>query len=513
MSSRFLHKHLSVVFWSAFISVLLSVWCIYIDPIVNNDGIQYFRVADRLLAGQWHQALAIHHWPFYSMLIAVTSKFTGLNVEISAHLLNTALFVLMVVGFIAAVAELGGDRRAVVFAALVILLLPGLNKYRSYVIRDTGYLAFYIWSLVFLFRYWQNLKGKAVWAWLVCTVTAFLFRIEGAAFLLLMPAIMLAYRFRNSNIFRLSASVALAVLGILLVGVFSLWTLSAELGADQAKVLSHPLSSVALAWERIGSELWFKLHALRQEFLGEFSGKYASIVFFLTLTTIVVVEVLRKLVIVYAFLGAHAVWRNLAFPKMTLRPLWGVLIAVNLLILTVFTLTKLFLTGRYTLGLVLTVLLAVPFSLSYFYESWRDHGPGMTSANRWVFPVLALLCVAVGVKGLDRFTDKRYLKTAGRWVAAHSATNENLYSNNRTLIYYSGKPAFRDGAKYDWTETMKIVWDGGWKYYDYLAVQISGKRSDHERRLLNKLGLRPVKTFQNQKGDRVLVFDTKRDTS
>ncbi len=495
------------------VSVLLSVWCVYIDPIVNNDGIQYFRVAERLLSGQWQEAIAIHHWPFYSMLIAATSKLTGLNVEISAHVVNTGLFVLLVAGFMAAVMELGGDRRVVVFAALVILLLPGLNKYRSYVIRDTGYLTFYIWSLVFLFRYWQNPNGRSILAWLICTVTAFLFRIEGVAFLLFMPAIMLAHRFRSSTVYRLSASVTLILLGILLFSVFSLWTVSSELGADQAKVFTHPLSSMALAWERIGSELWFKLHALRQEFLGEFSGKYAYVVFLLTLVTIVVVEVLRKLVIVYAFLGVHAVWRNLAFPQKTLRPLWTALILVNLLILTMFTLTKLFLTGRYTLGLVLTVLLAVPFGLSYFYSCWREQQPGMTSVNRWVFPVLAVICLAVGVKGLDRFTDKRYLKAAGRWVAAHSATNEKLYSNNRALIYYSGKPAFRDGAKYDWTETMRTIWGGGWKDYDYLAVQVSGKRSDHERRLVSKLGLRPVKTFQNRKGDRVLVFKTTSGTS
>ncbi len=508
MSSRFLHEHFLVVFCSAFISVLLSVWCVYIDPIVNNDGIQYFRVAAGLLSGQWQEAIAIHHWPFYSMLIAATSKLTGLNIEISAHVVNTGLFVLLVVGFIAAVVELGGDRRVVVFAALVILLLPGLNKYRSYVIRDTGYLAFYIWSLVFLFRCWQHPTGKSILGWLVCTFTAFLFRIEGVVFLLFMPAIMLAHRFRNSTVYRLSALVTLILLGILLFSVFSLWTLSSELGADQADVLSRPLSSMALAWERIGSELWFKLHALRQEFLGEFSGKYVYAVFILTLITIVVFEVLRKLVIVYALLGIHAVWRDLAFPRMTLRPLWAGLILVNLLILIIFTVTKLFLTGRYTLGLVLTIMLAVPFSLSYFYGRWREHHPGMPSVNRWTFPVLAVICLAVGVKGLDRFTDKAYLKTAGRWVAALSVTNAKLYSNNRTLIYYSGKPAFRDGAKYDWTETMRTIWSGGWKAYDYLAVQVSGKRSDHERRLVSKLGLRPIKTFQNRKGDRVLVFKT-----
>ncbi len=512
MPSRFLHEYFSVVILSAFVSVLLSVWCVYIDPIVNNDGIQYFRVAQRLIDGEWQQAVAIHHWPFYSMLIAATSKVTGLSIELSAHAVNAGLFVLLVVGFIAAVAELGGDRRVVVLAALVILLLPGLNKYRSFVIRDTGYLASYLWSLVFLFRYWKKPEGKSIVAWAACSIAAFLFRIEGAAFLLFMPAVILGRRFSNSALYRLAILVALLLLGIVLFAVFSLWTLSSELGADQAKVFSHPIASLGMAWERITAELWFKLHALRQEFLGEFSGKYAYAVFLFTLITIVVVEVLRKLLLVYGILGVHAYWRELAFPEQALRPLWLALVMVNLLIVSLFTLTKLFLAGRYTLGLVITILLAAPFSIAYFYSSWREPHQRARTVYRWTFPVLAVVLLAVGIKGLDRFTDKRYLKAAGRWVAAHSAPGEKFYSNNRAVIYYSGKPAFRDGAKYDWAETMKTVWSGDWKRYDYIAVQVSGDRPDQEQRLLSKLGMRPIQTFENRKGDRVVLFKTRGGT-
>ena len=30
------------------VSVLLSLWCIHIDHVINNDGIEYIRTAERL---------------------------------------------------------------------------------------------------------------------------------------------------------------------------------------------------------------------------------------------------------------------------------------------------------------------------------------------------------------------------------------------------------------------------------------------------------------------------------
>ncbi len=507
LSRPYSHNYKTILF-GVIGSLLLSAWFVYIDPVVNNDGIRYIRAANKLLDAQWQEAITIHHWPFYSSLIALTSKLTGLQAEGSAHVLNATLYALCVAAFIIAVVELGGDRRTAFIATLVILLLPGLNKYRSFVIRDAGYLAFYMWSLIFLFRFWRTAEPRSLVAWFSCAFTAFLFRVEGLAFLLVVPALLLAHRYHKEPIYvRLVVLVALVFVGVALFAVFSLWMLGSELGMDKTTLFLSPLVSISQSLERVGVELWYKLNAIRQEFLGEFSDQYAYAVFVLTLFTIIVSEVVRKLVIVYAGLFIHAVWKRLAFPNRALIRLWVALIAINILILCVFTLAKLFLPGRYTMGLVLTMMLAIPFSLTYLYSQWVDR-KAVGTVLRWGFPVIVILCVGVGIKGLDRYTDKQYLREAGQWIAAHTLPDDSLYSNNRLLIYYSGKSAFRDGAKYDWAETMRLVWRREWKNFDYLALQVSRKRPDQKNRLTNKLGTAPIEVFRNRKGDQVLIYKT-----
>ena len=48
--SRFVGAVLAVC---SVVSVLLSLWCIHIDHVINNDGIEYIRTAERLADSDW----------------------------------------------------------------------------------------------------------------------------------------------------------------------------------------------------------------------------------------------------------------------------------------------------------------------------------------------------------------------------------------------------------------------------------------------------------------------------
>ena len=154
--ARFVEDHIRIL--AVLISFALSAWAQYSDGIVNRDGILYLEAAAQLEQGQWSAALAVYTWPFYSALIALMSYLTGLGVEPAAHLLDALLFALMVWAFINVVAELGGDRKTLVAAALVVLLAPQLNEHRSDIFRDNGYWAFYLLSLWLFIKYMLRSK-------------------------------------------------------------------------------------------------------------------------------------------------------------------------------------------------------------------------------------------------------------------------------------------------------------------------------------------------------------------
>ena len=150
---------------SVLASIALSAWCVWADPIINNDGVYYLRAATEISAGNWRQALSVYPWPFYSAFIALLGKLPGMDLIGAAHVLNALFAAVLVAGFLSAVYELGGNRTTLIIAALLVLAFPTLNKYRSFIIRDVGYLAFHIWSLCFLFRYWKEKRGRPLVAY------------------------------------------------------------------------------------------------------------------------------------------------------------------------------------------------------------------------------------------------------------------------------------------------------------------------------------------------------------
>ena len=115
-----------------------------------------------------------------------------------------------------------------------------------------------------------------------------------------------------------------------------------------------------------------------------------------------------------------------------------------------------------------------------------------------------VLCFLIGVRGLDVFTDKHYLKQAGRWLQGNMPPDATLFSNNQAVIYYSGRDAYRQDAQYTFQEAMALIWNKQWQEYDFVAVMVG--RRDREQRLLQGMDRQPVARFANHKGDKVLVF-------
>ncbi len=496
-------EHRLIVFMTAVASLVFSAWCIYADPIVNNDGIRYFRAASAFLNGDFSAGVAIYKWPFFSLIIAAVSKLTGLGVEQAAYALNAGLTVLLIIAFLAVVQELGADRPTVIAAAFVILLFPELNKYRSFIIRDTGYLAFYMASLLYLFRYWKTWKPEFFWKWFGCAGLASLFRPEGVVFLTLIP-MMIWMRSQVPLTWRAVQYVLGAALCVMLFAGLSLWLFASEGEAGQLHVLSQPLQALSTAWQQIGTNLWFKLTAIEEEVLTEFSSDYSSVVLLIALLAIVVIEIVRRMSIVYAVIVAHAVRANIAFSEPDAKELWYRLIALNLAVLFAFAAVQLFVVGRYTVALLLTLLLAAPFSLAFLYRRWRAR----TAPRAWLFPAVGALLLILGLESLDVYTDKRFLRAAGHWVRENTAPTATLYGDNQAFIYYSGKPAFRDHARYDWAETMAMIYRQEWRKYDYLGVYVSHKQVQRQARIEQHIGRPATQVFANRKGDRILIFKT-----
>ena len=174
---------------AALASIVLSAWCLFLDNVINSDGVVYLRTAELLSNGDWQTALSSYKWAFYSFLIAGVQLITGLSFEYSANALNAALTALAVAVFLSLVGELGADRKILIAAVVVVLLFPGLNRYRAFIIRDAGYIAFYLLALLLFIKDLKQPRPALRLGWLASIFVATLFRIEGFIFLVALPLV------------------------------------------------------------------------------------------------------------------------------------------------------------------------------------------------------------------------------------------------------------------------------------------------------------------------------------
>lgn len=485
-------------------SVLLSFWAIYLDPVINSDGIGMVRAARYFSTNEWRLGLDVAGQPFYPMLMALLSRITGMSAAYSGYALSAGFHACLAVGFTALVGGLGGGRAAQGLAALVVLLYPALNEVRSYIVSDAAYWAFYVWSLAWFLHYAAEHRRRSLGMWVAMGLTALLFRLEASVFLII-AALWLRVRYTGiRRAWALKIPVVAAAAGVIVC--YALWQQAWQSGAPAEQLLLHPVDHVIGTWHALGRAWRFKLEALGGEFFDRYSLEYDDAALLVTLLLMSGAALVKTLGLLYTALAAYA----LAGLKRVLsgerRYWWGIFTSLSLVLLLVPAFTEFAADKRVTMTAALTILAIVPLLLE---RVWRTRIEGC-GRRPWVFPVILLLVLGSGFKGLDLRTAQYHLRQAGSWLRANVASGSSLYTNNRIVVYYSGLEGYRSGADYSWRHAMNMVHRDQWRDYDYLALEIKKANRHREGILMRNLELKPSRIFTNDLGDRVLLFKTKR---
>ena len=166
--------------WLLALSLLLSLWLVAIDPVINRDAILYLRAAEAYLDQGLLASQALHGRPVLSICIAWLHQLTGLPLLYCGLLLNAAFYAVLVLAFVATVATLGGDRRTQLFAAALILSHPIINEYRSSIMRDPAY--------------WEYKNDAPLWGGVMTTAGGLVFTgtPEGLFIALALPLVLMA---------------------------------------------------------------------------------------------------------------------------------------------------------------------------------------------------------------------------------------------------------------------------------------------------------------------------------
>lgn len=488
----------TIYFTAIIISVLLSYWASVKEVVINPDAICYLLSAQNMSSGLDY---ATHlcdqaHWPFFSMLVFGLASVTKVSYLNSAYLLDGLLSAVSVVSFIAVIQRLNSRTSTLWFAALTILLAHEFNSVREYIIRDHGFWAFYLLSIVCLLQFVRARHVSFAVAWGVSLVIATLFRIEGIIFLLLLPLVIagISSNHRLSTFLKLNA---VTVVLFLIAGVFYL--LHPHQNTDHLGrlgeikfQLQHGLSTIIQN---------FHAHAdiLAQQVLSQYSTHEASVVLFLALAAWYVIYVVGNISLLYAVLVIYA-WckKSIRFDQSAQWVLWSYVI-INVLITTAFLAENMFLTKRYLLALSLTLMVWVPFALDHLYQQWK---PLKCSVISFASVVVVLLFAS---QLIDFGHSKKYIHDAGIWLSENTPANAKIYSNDYQVMYYSnrfGNAIFTKAQEFSHPESIA---SGKWHQYDYLALRMNNKNLVVNGVNATEFGS-PMRVFANKRGDEVNIY-------
>lgn len=233
--------------------------------------------------------------------------------------------------------------------------------------------------------------------------------------------------------------------------------------------------------------------ALATHVLNSFSMHDAGIIFICMLTGWYLINVFSNVSLIYGLLILYAWWKKINFNFSERLAIWAY-ISINVLITVIFLIENMFLAKRYLIALSLVLMLWVPFALEKFIANWR--------IRKWPLVLILFLIGIYGVTGIFSLGySKKYIRTAGDWLAVHTPTDAKIYSNDLQLLFYArhmGNEIFTQGHAF---ENLNSIAHGQWQQYDYLAVRIA-----KNAKVLEEIPLIPIKTFQNKRGDQVLIY-------
>lgn len=494
-----LHRRLTIYFTAAFLSIFLSCWIAGKESVINSDAICYLQSAATMPAGF---QVAMHlcdqaKWPFYSALIFGLASLTKLSYITAANVLNGIFSLLSVITFITIVRLLNNKPRVLWLAALVILLASELNGVRTYIIRDHGFWAFYLLSILFLLQYYRTRLWFLAWGWGLSLIVATLFRLEGAIFLVVIPFSVWLMG-KPQNVSRITLFLQLNTITFI-IGVFlCFWFIFHPMGQDAGRLpelqfqLLHGIHSVLTNFN-------LKAGTVARFVLSPDSAQDARLILFLMLVSWYVLSVVSNLSLIYSVLVVYA-WKNknLSADKSTHWVLWSYIV-VNIMVTGMFLVEHLFLSKRYLIALSLVLMLWVPFALEHLLQQWQQ--------RKWPFILAVFFIIISSLGGIFDFGySKQYIHQAGQWLEENAPPQATIYSNDYHVMYYSKHFGNQIFAKFKEFSDMHFIANGQWEKYDYVALRVNDQEVRSSSGILAGIKLIPVKIFANKRGDQVRIY-------
>jgi hypothetical protein len=489
-------------YWIVLLAILIAAQVQYIQHgWINPDSVLYLEAAKFFSNGEWEAGFSVFAWPLYSLCITFIHKITQLGVHVSAQILNVIFFAIATYSYIKIIMLAGGKQKQIIAGALIWLSGQYLiGSALEMLMRDAGFWAFYLLSIVFFIRFYQESNFKDALLWQICIIVATLFRIEGLLYLLFLPFSLLLQTECNikqkwGNL--LIANVINIGLAIIILLIFTLNDgLSTKILGRLNEVFTINL------WQQFTANLSEKSLIMSTQVLGKFLEEFATIGLLLTFLFAMFAKTISTTGLIVVCLSTLGIKNNKrlfnhqAYQVLSAAAIIAT-ISMGLIITKVFVLS-----GRYVLAFsfILMVFAAFYFAELLFKKTQNNK-------THWLALLLVLFMFGGGLKNiLPKKQGYNFMQEAVAWVIADNVDNKPVFYDQARMRYYAGAEFIGTFEHLSYLQSM--IDNNSIANHDYILIESSKKDNQAKALIESKLpGYKLIKQFNDAKAKKsVLIY-------
>lgn len=461
---------------------------------INPDSVIYLEAAKLFSLGDFKAGFDIFPWPFYSLCIASVNQLTQLGVHLSAQILNVIFFTIATSSFISIIILAGGKQQQIIAGGLIWMssqyMIGGVLEM---LLRDEGFWAFYLLSIVFFIRFYQNHQTKDALFWQLCIIIATLFRLEAITFLLLMPLLLLfqADFLIKQKLKHLFAAHAINIaITILMIGFFSL---NKDLSTKFLGRLNEVFTSNI--WQQFTQKLLDQSKIMATQVLGEYLNEFAIQGLLLTFLFVIAVKIINAtglINIILSILGINKHQQLIQSNVFSVLKTAAIIAFLN----SAFIITKVFvLSSRYVLALSFILMIFASFYLAELLFSKSN-----SDKTKWLITILIIILCGGAIKHLvPKSQGYNYLQEAVSWVKTNASESQRIYYSEPRMRYYAGVE-YNGKWSDDWLKIQTDIESNKIIEFDFLVVTHQENHKQIEKNILSKIDyFSEIKRFYSSK--------------
>ena len=485
---------------------------------INSDTTLYFEQARLFALGEWRAALTLYMWPLYALLIAATKTITGLSIHAAAQLLNVIFYGITSYALSKLIQLAGGDKTTILCGNALLFSCAYISgSVLGMLLRDEGFWAFFLLSLVYFIRFLRGTQFKDALFWQLCCIVAMLFRLEAVTYLLILPLILFTYKqYSTYERLNLIGKVYALPLVLIILSVF------AALALNTINLSSFGrIEEIFVAFSGGSGSMYslflHKSDIMANAVLGNYLEDFAQAGLALTLLWIVIVKCLMSAGWLPLTLIASQGKQALHLPQHdTQRVLWWVMaIAFINGILIVFH--SFVLSSRYVIAFSFTLLIFAAFGLASLIKQAKTNVQqteqnamtkrGIKHRIMQVYLVLSLLIICgFFIKNIaTKRSDYSYDKQAAEWVMQQAPLGSRIHFDGGTMRYYAHMPW---AGREDNEQLAGLITDlnSGKQRFDYLVMRVKANKPSKLEQLRALKEYNEFKQFCYKSGNCIVVF-------